>query len=621
MLWTVELGRGYSGFTAVEGRVYTQTQSLTTQSVLCLDGDTGARIWQHDYAWPYEAAGMYPGPRATPTFSAAKVYFAGPDALVGCLRASDGELLWSVDANRKFGGRGTDFGYACSPLVEQGKVILPVGGKDAAVVALDARDGSTVWASGDEPASYASAIPITFAGRRCVVAFLQNALIIFDLQTGRLLWRERYSRGYDEHAAAPLYDEPYLMVSCPFQYGADCYRLAAAEAESAGSDAGESDAPAIAATLVWSTRELSNDTASSVLVDGHVYGFDIRDPQARANRPSRGTFKCLDLVTGEVLWSTDRVGHATVIVADGKLILLNDKGELLMARASPGGYEELARTDVFGGEICWTAPALHRGRLYLRSPTKAACVYVGKPQDLGQEGLDRARPTSEISKPRRLDLAKLMGGERRYAMDPADFRELSLWYGFSLLGVLGIAVVTAGVVDRSVRLKWPHATRRTFWAVFWCVAFLLGAAGTPLYNRLSGQFIFTWPVCLFVAHQLVLTAIVAQKGQVQFVLSGPKGASHELDLSPFRRWVPLLAVLFFLGVCLSYFLVCRRLSLAIEWIFLLGFLPSWPIAVPAAYGFQRQGRPWRNLLWTALSFSTYFWAAGGFILWKTTTLE
>lgn len=605
VLWTLELGRGFSGFTAVGGRVYTQTQSLTTQSVVCLDADTGARIWQHDYAWPYEAAGMYPGPRATPTWSAGHIYFADPDALVGCLRASDGELLWSVDANRRFGGRGTDVGYACSPLVEAGKVILPIGGEAASVVALDTRDGSTVWASGDEPASYCSAIPITFHGRRCVVAFLQNALTIFDLETGRLLWQERYSRGYDEHAAAPLYDEPYLMVACPFQAGADCYRLDVDEAKPAGSGAVKGEAPAIKGTLVWHTRELSNDTASSVPVDGYVYGFDLRDLQAKAQRPSRGKFKCLDLASGEVLWSTDQTGHATVIAADGKLILFNDKGQLLLARASPQRYEELARTEVFRDEICWTAPALHCGRLYLRSPSKAACVYVGKLEHLDRQRLLRARPTSEIPKARRLDLARLVGGERRYAFDPADVRELGVWYGLSLFGVLAVAVATAAIVDRSVRLIWPEAARRTFRAVFWCAAFLLGAAGTPIYSRLWDQFVFTWPVCLFVAHQLSLLAIVRAGRQ-------PEARRP--------RWVSLLAVLFFLGVCMGYFLVCRRLSLALEWIFLLGFLPSWPIAVPAAYKLQGEGHLGWDLLWVVLSFSAYFWAAGGFILWKMTTL-
>ncbi|HYW78000.1 MAG TPA: PQQ-binding-like beta-propeller repeat protein, partial [Thermoguttaceae bacterium] len=189
VLWTRELGRGYSGLIAVGDRVYTQTQSISAQSVVCLDADTGQTVWEHRYGWPYEAAGMYPGPRSTPTWHDGRIYYATPRGAVGCLRASDGSPLWELDFNEKFNGRGTDFGYSCSPVIEDGKLLLPIGGPGASLVALNPRDGSTVWASGDEPASYSSALPITLDGRPYVVALLQNAVSIFELDSGRLMWQ------------------------------------------------------------------------------------------------------------------------------------------------------------------------------------------------------------------------------------------------------------------------------------------------------------------------------------------------------------------------------------------------------------------------------------------------
>ena len=224
-LWNREIGAGYSGLIVVGNRAYTLAQTLTTQKLLALDADTGRTIWEHAYEWPYDPGGMYPGPRATPTFSHGRIYFASPDGLVECLRAEDGQPVWSVNVTKKFGGRGTDFGYSCSPLVEEGKVILPVGGPSASMVALDADSGATVWTSGNAPASYCSAMPITFHGRRLVVAFMQNEFDGFDLATGRLLWRESYSHGYDEHANSPLYDEPYLRTMQPFHAGSDLYKI------------------------------------------------------------------------------------------------------------------------------------------------------------------------------------------------------------------------------------------------------------------------------------------------------------------------------------------------------------------------------------------------------------
>lgn len=591
VLWMRELGRGFSGFTVVGSRVYTQTQSLTKQSVLCLDADTGARIWSHRHAWPYDPAGMYPGPRATPTWHDGRIYFASPRGLVGCLDAASGRSLWSLNINEKFGGRGTDFGYACSPTVERGKVILPVGGEEAGVVALDADDGSTVWASGDRPASYCSAIPITLGGRRYVVSFLRNSLAIMDLETGRLEWEEKYSQGYDEHAAAPLFEWPYLVVASPFRSGAECYRL----------EVVDGDPPRIEVASAWFSRKFSNDTASSVLFEGHIYGFDLRDVQAKAHRPSRGEFRCLDVASGKVLWSTDKPGHASLIVADGKLIMLNDRGQAVLARASPEKYTELGRAQVFSGEICWTAPALAQGRLYLRSPSKGVCLYVGRPENLDRRRRAAALRVSEIAGSDRFDLARLVGGEREYAFDPADFPELCLWYHYSLLGVLGVAAVVATLAFPLFRLKWPAESGFRCRVVFWCSAFLMGVVGTPIFNRLSDQFIFTWPAALAVAHQVTLCVVVWSSRRKE-------------DGRANRIVIP--TVLFFLATCLLYFLACRRLSLAIEWLFLLGFLPSWLVAVPAVYRLQGPGPLWRDFLWAALSLTAYFWAAGGIILWR-----
>jgi hypothetical protein len=170
VLWLRDVGTGYSGLSAAGQQVFTQRQTTYYQSVLCLDADRGEPMWEYRYGWPYEAAGMYPGPRATPTWYEGRVYFAAPDGLVGCLDARDGRLLWSRNVTKEFDGQGTDFGYSASPTVEAGKVILPVGGAGASVVALDARDGSTAWASGDHPAELllrpAHHVPRTLSGGR-----------------------------------------------------------------------------------------------------------------------------------------------------------------------------------------------------------------------------------------------------------------------------------------------------------------------------------------------------------------------------------------------------------------------------------------------------------------------
>ncbi|MEQ9068023.1 MAG: PQQ-binding-like beta-propeller repeat protein, partial [Gimesia chilikensis] len=184
VLWVKELGQGYSAFVAQGNHVYTQAQTLQGQYVYCLEAKTGITIWQYRYDWPYELAGVYPGPRATPTLAAGKVLFAAPSGLIGCLDADEGKLIWSRNVLEEFHGSGGDgFGYACSPTVVDQLVILPVGGPDASLVALNLNDGKTVWQAGNRPASYCPAFPIEHKGQKLVVGYLENALVIHDLQT------------------------------------------------------------------------------------------------------------------------------------------------------------------------------------------------------------------------------------------------------------------------------------------------------------------------------------------------------------------------------------------------------------------------------------------------------
>jgi outer membrane protein assembly factor BamB len=599
VLWSKEIGAGYSGFIAQGGRVYTETQGLTEQTVLALEADTGQTVWEQGYTWPYQPGAMFPGPRATPTWSGGRIYFAAPNGLVGCMNAGDGRPLWSVNVLQQFKGLGITFGYACSPVVEDGKVFLPVGGPSVSVVALDADTGAIRWGSGSAPASYSSVLPITFHGRRQVVALLQNKLAGFDLQTGRLLWEQDYAKGYDEHAAALLYDEPYLRTMQAYRAGSDLYVL-----EAGGPEETKDGVPACRIKRVRHDAQVSNDVASSVLVDGFVYGFDLRGMQASRGAASRGSFRCMDFKTGAVRWSSDRPGQASIVVADGKLLMLNDSGQVLLVRANPKQYEELGRADVFPGETCWTAPALHRGRLYLRSPTRAACLFVGKPERMTTRQRALAAPPAAIAKVAPTNLSWLLGAERENPFEMPDLRELLGWYLFSLgaLVATGVLAGASHAMSRFCCSRWPGMVSKV---VFWSGVVVLGIIVTPLANRYSRQFVFTWPLSLIAVHQIALAAVSWSK---------QTGQSKRID------WMGIAGAGGLVLTCVLYFKLTRHLSLAPAWYFLLVLPVSWPIAVPAARRLFRGGRLPGDILWLCAVFSVYFWAAGGVMLFRTSRL-
>jgi len=596
VLWVKDLGQGYSAFVAKGNRVYTQAQTLQGQSVYCLDARTGNTLWEYRYDWPYELAGVYPGPRATPTLANGRLLFSGPSGLIGCLDAESGKLLWSRNVVEEFQGKGgAGFGYSCSPTVVDDLVILPVGGPGASLVALNLSDGKTAWAAGDQPASYNPAMPIIRNGRQFVVGYLENSLVFHDLKTGELIHEHELSEGYDEHSAWPIYREPYLWIAAPFQSGSQLFELPEELSQ---------DKPL---KNIWRSRSLSNDVLSSVLVDGKLYGFDIFDQQSKTQRPSRGKFRCLDFLTGEELWeqgsgrpersnndTSDEIGQAGIIVADGKLILLNERGDLILLRANPNECEILARCSVLTGQLTWTPPILHRGCIYIRNHSRAACIYVGEPELLPKN--QHTLALSDIPQDRYFDWAgQILSVEPEYAFDLPSRNWLWNWFYWStglLLASLILAAVPACFVQSERRmLTWILGYR--------VLAFVSGALGTTWISAWTQEFVFTWPLCLFIALEPVLAIVKIRK---------EKGKRRSL-------WKDYLPLFCFLIVFTLYFLLCRRLSLMFEWAFLAGPIGALPFGIWEWHIKKNTlGKVLFTVILKLLSFAC-FYASGVIVLW------
>jgi outer membrane protein assembly factor BamB len=599
VLWTRELGQGYSAFVAWSNRIATQYQSLGGQYVICLDSDTGQTIWEYKYEWPYDPAGVYPGPRATPMYSEGLLYFASPAGVIGCLDADTGSLKWSVDLEKRFQCDVTGFGYACSPSVIDGLVLLPVGGADASMVALDARTGAVRWQSGTSAASYAPAFPVSFRGRRLVLGYMENTLVCHDRGTGELLWTHDLSQGYDEHSSWPIYNEPYLWISSPFQAGAELLEL--------------TEEPSVLVRSRMKQPLMSNDIFSSVLVHGAIYGFDVRDPQAKTHRSTRGVFRCLDFQTGHEHWSVgnDRprrasdvtpgdepwIGHATVIAADGKLILFNDLGELILAKTTTTGFEQLGRVSVLGGEICWTQPALLHGRLFVRNQSRAACVFLGDPSELQPTLRGTALTVADIPQQSYFDWASIiLGVEPEYAFDLPSRDWLINWFWISLAGIMGGWLLVMMLIRLLPGVRRVSPEKREIF--YWGLVFISGALGTTFLSPWFRDFTFTWPVAVFATWQPLIDRLAVSRKQLTIQDRMRSG----------------VACLNFITSCAIYFVACRRLSLVFEWVFLAGF----PAALPFSLTGRRLSKSVRfGQLWkavcTGLAFTAFYWSAVAFL--------
>ncbi len=354
--WRADAGSGASSVVIADKRVVTMgsRREPDEEIVWCFDAARGQVLWHVSYPAPFDARQFEGGPAATPTIDNGRVYALGYLGDLHCISLADGRVLWRKHLIRDFGGRYSNWKYAGSPLVTDGLVILDTGADGNSTVALDKVTGRLVWGSGTDLAGYSTPIPFTHFGRRGVLVFKARAMVAHDLATGEELWRIDWRTTYDCNASCPTVVGDQLFISTG--YGGR-------RARGALYQLGDGEP-----TQIWLNQDLETRMNSAVVYDGHVYCVSER---------ASGQLMCFDLRDGSVAWSEPSFAKfGTLMIADGKLIVLDEKGDLVIADATGAGYHELARAGLFN-DRSWVMPVLANGRIYAKSNQgKIVCVDV-----------------------------------------------------------------------------------------------------------------------------------------------------------------------------------------------------------------------------------------------------
>jgi outer membrane protein assembly factor BamB len=360
-LWRSPGGVGMSGIVIASGRAITLIQSDGKQRVISLDAKSGQSQWQTALAPEYKDR-QGDGPRATPTIAGDKVFAFGGEGTLAALNTSDGKILWSHNVVQQLGGKVADYGMASSPLIVGDLVIVTAGAPKACVVAYRAASGEKAWAAGDEAPGYSSPTLLEVGGRQQVVVFTGSSAIGLDPPSGKLLWRYPYKTDYDCNVATAIAVNGQVLISSGENHGTVLLKLKPA------GDKFELEE-------VWSTQGiksvLRSEWQTPILLEGKLYGLD--------NIGSAGpvtNLTCLDAATGKQLWEKPRFGKSNLIAADGKLFFTTLAGELVLVRATPDSFQELARQQILGSTR--QAPSLSNGLLYLRDDKEIVCLDVRK---------------------------------------------------------------------------------------------------------------------------------------------------------------------------------------------------------------------------------------------------
>jgi outer membrane protein assembly factor BamB len=410
VLWKAPIGTGYSAPSVLEDRVVVHHREGNREIVSCREVTTGKEIWAHAYPTTYEDPyGYNNGPRCSPVLTEERCFTLGAEGILACTSMKDGKPLWEADLRSKFTLPDAFFGVGCSPILDEDRLIVLVGGQpNSGVVAFDVSTGNILWQavgkdtwdgvetdqagrkhewSDDEMlVSYSSPVIEEIHGTKHLLCLMRQGLVSLNPKNGEENFHYWFRPKVHEsvNAARPVVIENRVFVSAAYQLGS-----AMLEIESDGKHFRE----------IWRDRKnMLAHWSTPIHVDGCIYGFSGR-------HENEGELRCISVKDGSLLWQTtgyegdlkdlnrDRTtghiidtrtgeeipypfyGRGSLIQVGKRFIVLGERGTISLVDVDQEKFREHGRFAL--DEImypAWAAPVLSDGRMYLRSEKWIVCL-------------------------------------------------------------------------------------------------------------------------------------------------------------------------------------------------------------------------------------------------------
>lgn len=338
-VWRAKVKTGFSSITTMYDKVYSMGHSAGKDYVFCLDDKTGNTIWSKTYKAELQPNLYEGGPNATPTVYDGLVYTFGKHGQFHCWDANTGAEKWSVNVSEKYGYKSPDWGFSGSPYIHGDLVLINAG---SAGIAFNRKSGEMVWKSDNGKASYASIIPYSAGGKDEVLLFGANKLICLNATNGKKSWDVNWKTSYDVNSANPAIYGKDIFISSGYGKGAGLVKVNGNRA-----------------AFDWTNNSMRNHFSCSIIKGDYVYGIDGNTNDRNAS------LKCMRLKDGRVMWS-EGLGFGTIAMANDKLLVLREKGQLVSVDVNPEKYVENGRIQILGGK-CWTSPIVSNGHIYARN--------------------------------------------------------------------------------------------------------------------------------------------------------------------------------------------------------------------------------------------------------------
>ncbi len=357
-LWSRDLGDGYSTILVEGDTLYTMYRKDNDEFAVALSAADGKTIWEHKHEAPFteEQAQFGPGPHATPLIVGDRIYTVGTRAVLHCLDKKTGQPLWSHDLVKEFSGNDMGRGYSSSPMAYKNTLIVQVGGAGNSVMAFDLESGSVVWKRNDWENSHASPLLINVDGQDQLVVFSVEQIVGMNPDNGEVLWTHEHKTQWGANISTPVCGpDNVIFFSAAYGMGSRAIKLAQKDGKTTVEE-------------LWYRRRLKVHHGNVVRVGDFVY-------------LSSGDFgpaflMAVDIKDGVPAWQERQFSKATLVYADGKLVVLDEDGNLALVEASPKGFKLHGKVQLLE-KTAWTTPTLAGKTLYIRDRKKIMALDLG----------------------------------------------------------------------------------------------------------------------------------------------------------------------------------------------------------------------------------------------------
>jgi len=359
VVWKRALGEGYSAPAVENGVLYTMYGKPKDEIVLAANAETGATLWEHTTPMTFQsdAPELGNGPYSAPLVVGDRLFTTGVAGRLQCLDKKTGKLLWTQQLWADHHGSPMMYGYASSPIAFRDTILVPVGGAGKAVMAFNQADGKVAWGKNDFGNVYSSPILINVGGLEQLALLVDGFVIAVNPHNGDLQWRVPFKADYSIAIATPVWGpDNLLFVSSEYNAGTKVIELQRSGTQTK-------------ATELWSSNRLRLHHGNAMRVGGAMYF-------SSGGKGSQAILSAVDVKTGTIHWQERSISKATFVWADGKLITLDQDGNLMIAYPSPQGFKIAAKAPLLTN-LSWTPPVLVGTRAYLRDRRSMMAVDLG----------------------------------------------------------------------------------------------------------------------------------------------------------------------------------------------------------------------------------------------------